>query len=120
MLQVPNKDPPVAYRETPLTALSPSDLLAAVVGLARRRSGIILLIFGTVVVCGVIYLLVAAPKYMAQAEIMIDTRKQQLFQQQSVIGEEPVDSALDALRGGRGRRRLSYRRGAVTRAATGV
>jgi succinoglycan biosynthesis transport protein ExoP len=40
-----------------------------------------------------IYVLSAQPKYTAQAKLLIDTRKVQLFQQQSVLGDIPPDPA---------------------------
>jgi succinoglycan biosynthesis transport protein ExoP len=65
----------------------------AVAGLAQRRFGIMLLVFSVTVVCCVIYLMVAPPKYLAEASLIIDTRKTQLFQQQNLVGDANVDSA---------------------------
>jgi succinoglycan biosynthesis transport protein ExoP len=78
--------------------MSASDLIASLTSLARRRFGIIVLIFALCVGCGAIYLAIAPPKFLAQAELLIDTRKAQLFQQQqSVIGDATVDStAVDS------------------------
>ncbi len=73
--------------------MSPADLLSALTGLARRRAGLIVLIFGLSVVCGAIYLRVTPARYLAQASLIIDTRKSQLFSQQSVVGESAIDSA---------------------------
>jgi succinoglycan biosynthesis transport protein ExoP len=44
-------------------------------------------------VCGAVYLYVAPPKFLALAELLIDTRKSQLFQQQSMVGDMAMDSA---------------------------
>jgi succinoglycan biosynthesis transport protein ExoP len=77
----------------PSTAMSPADLLASFASLARRRAGIMVLIFASCVVCGAVYLYVAPPKYLAHASLIIDTRKTQLFQQQQVLSDTPVDSA---------------------------
>jgi succinoglycan biosynthesis transport protein ExoP len=93
MLQVRNPEPFAKVADRPSTAMSPSDLLSALASLTRRRLGIILLIFGLSVACGVIYLSVATPKYSSRASILIDTRKTQLFQQQAVVGENTIDSA---------------------------
>jgi succinoglycan biosynthesis transport protein ExoP len=77
--------------------MSPSDLLASLKSLARRRFGIIVLIFSLSVICGAIYLYITPPQFLAQAELLIDTRKAQLFQQQSVSGDSSVDStAVDS------------------------
>lgn len=93
MLQVRNPRPSAEFNAPRSTALSPGDLLDALVGLARRRLAIVLLIFSLSVMCGAIYLYTAPPKYLAQAELMIDTKKSQLFQQQSVVGDIVMDSA---------------------------
>jgi succinoglycan biosynthesis transport protein ExoP len=74
-------------------AMSPDHLLAAVAGLARRRFGIIILIFSLTVLCGAVYLMTAPPKFLAKASLIIDTRKTQLFAQQSVVGDPTLDSA---------------------------
>jgi succinoglycan biosynthesis transport protein ExoP len=92
MLQIRNTEPLARFTEARSTAVSPSDLLASLSGLVRRRFGIFVLVFSLSVMCGAIYLGVASPKFLAQAEIMIDTRKSQLFQQQSVVSEETVDT----------------------------
>src|ERR1700676_4017101 len=97
MLQVRNTEPLTRFSDSRPTAMSPSDLLAALKNLTRRRFGIIVLIFSLSVMCGAIYLYTAPPRFMARAELLIDTRKAELFQQQSVIGEAAVDStAVDS------------------------
>jgi succinoglycan biosynthesis transport protein ExoP len=94
MLQIRNTEPLARFSDTrSATAMSPSDLMASLKSLARRRFAILVLIFSLSVMCGAIYLVVAPPKFLAQSEILIDTRKTQLFQQQTV-GEETVDSAV--------------------------
>ena len=93
MLQIPNKEPLARFGESHSAAMSPRDLLASLTNMARRRYGIVLLIFALSIMCGVVYLYTATPKFMARASILIDTRKSQLFQQQSVVGDATVDSA---------------------------
>ncbi|MDA9543893.1 exopolysaccharide biosynthesis protein [Bradyrhizobium sp. CCBAU 45321] len=54
------------------------------------------LVVGTLACClllAVLYLFTAAPKFTATASLVIDTRKVQLFQQQSMLGDVAVDSA---------------------------
>jgi polysaccharide biosynthesis transport protein len=92
MLQIRNTEPLARFTEARSTAVSPGDILASLSGLVRRRFGIFVLVFSLCVMCGAIYLYVAPPKFLAQAEILIDTRKSQLFQQQSVVSEETVDT----------------------------
>ena len=88
-----NPDSLVRMGDTRSTAMSPADLFSALTSLARRRAGLIVLIFGLSVVCGAIYLRVTPARYLAQASLIIDTRKSQLFSQQSVVGESAIDSA---------------------------
>jgi polysaccharide biosynthesis transport protein len=98
MLQIRNTEPLTRFTDARPAAMSASDLLASLTSLARRRFGIIVLIFSLCLMCGVIYLAIAPPKFLAQAELLIDTRKAQLFpQQQSVVGDATVDStAVDS------------------------
>jgi polysaccharide biosynthesis transport protein len=92
MLQIRNSEPLTKFSGPQPTTLSPSDLLASLASLARRRFGVFVLVFSVCVMSGAIYLYIAAPKFMAQASLLIDTRKAQLFQQQSVVGDATVDS----------------------------
>jgi succinoglycan biosynthesis transport protein ExoP len=97
MLQVRNTEPLTRFGDARPTAMSPSDLLASLKSLARRRFGIIVLIFFLSLICGAIYLYITPPQFLAQAELLIDTRKAQLFQQQSLVGDSLVDStAVDS------------------------
>jgi succinoglycan biosynthesis transport protein ExoP len=93
MLQIRSPEPLARLNDAPSTAMSPGDLLASLVSLARRRFGIIVLIFSLSVMCGAVYLFTAPPKFLAKASMIIDTRKTQLFQQQSVVGDPTLDSA---------------------------
>jgi len=88
-----NPEPFARTDVAPSTAMSPADVIASFARLSRRRAGIIVLIFACCVVCGAVYLYVAPPKYLAHASLIIDTRKTQLFQQQQVLADTPVDSA---------------------------
>jgi succinoglycan biosynthesis transport protein ExoP len=93
MLQIRNTKPTVDFNIPRPAATSPGDLLASLVNLARRRWAILVLIFCLSLACGVIYLMTAAPKFLAQAELLIDTRKAQTFQQQSLVTDSTIDSA---------------------------
>lgn len=53
--------------------VSTAKLLDAILSLTRRRLGILVLIFSVSVICGVIYLYTSPPKFLAQAELLIDT-----------------------------------------------
>jgi polysaccharide biosynthesis transport protein len=92
MLQIRNPEPLTRSSEPSSTTLSPSDLFASLTSLARRRFGVFVLVFSLCVMCGAIYLYITPPKFLAQSSLLIDTRKAQLFQQQSVVGDATVDS----------------------------
>ena len=92
MLQVRNPKPIDEYDAPRSTAMSPGELLEALVGLTRRRLAIIVLIFSLCVMCGAVYLFTAPPKFLAKAELLIDTKKAQPFQQ-SMVGDLAMDSA---------------------------
>ena len=92
MLQIRNREPLTGYNASRPPAMLPRDLLASLKSLARRRFGIMAVIFIVSVMCGVIYLAIAPPKFYAQAELLIDTSKAHLFQQQqSVVGDATVE-----------------------------
>jgi succinoglycan biosynthesis transport protein ExoP len=93
MLQVRNAKTIAELNPPRSTSLSPGDLIDALVSLARRRTAAILLVFALCVISGAVYLYTAPPKFLAQSQLLIDTRKQQLFQQQSVVGDIAMDSA---------------------------
>ena len=100
MLQVRNTEPLARFSDTRSTAMSPGstamspgDLLTSLNSLARRRFGILVLIFSLSVMCGAIYLYVTPPKFLGQATILIDSRKPQPFQQQqTTVSETSIDS----------------------------
>ena len=94
MLQIPSAKPLAEFKIPRSTAMSPGDLVASFVSLARRRLGILILIFSVGLLCGVVYLYVAPPRFSAQAELLIDTKKAQPFpQQQSSATDLAMDSA---------------------------
>ena len=93
MLQVRNTDHLAKFTGARSSAMSPSDLLSSITDLVRRRVGIIALIFAVSVTCGAIYLLTAPPKFLARASLLIDTKKNQMFQVQSVANDIALDSA---------------------------
>src|ERR1700712_2229545 len=85
-------------RQTPpsrVDARTPSsaELLASFVGFLRQQYLVILFAMLITLGLGVLYLFNARPVYTATASLIIDSRKNQLFQQQSVLGEIPIDSS---------------------------
>lgn len=63
------------------------------VGFVRRQISIIIFVTLLFVAFGIIYSITARPTFIAQAELMIDARKLQVFQQQSILGDIPIDTA---------------------------
>ena len=66
--------------------------LNEIIDVLRRQWPIIASVAAAPIVLGLIYLLVAAPRFTATASIMIDARRNQLFQAQQIVGEQPIDS----------------------------
>jgi succinoglycan biosynthesis transport protein ExoP len=95
MLQI-NKIRPTLNHSTlePDGSSSLKDLYDAVYGLLRRQYPLILLVLLLTMALGVVYLMTAPVKYTAEAVLIIDTHKVQVFQQQPVVGDfAVVDSA---------------------------
>ncbi len=79
--------------DTHFKMLSAPELFHAAVNFLRRQISII--IFVTLVVLALVgvYLVTAPPSYTAEAQMIIDTRKLQPFQQQSTLNDVAMDSA---------------------------
>jgi polysaccharide biosynthesis transport protein len=73
------------------------ELFRKLVGFLHRRYYVIALVFLLAMTLGGIYLYMAPPRFTAQARLVIDTRKAQLFQQQPIFSETPTDTvAVDS------------------------
>ncbi|MCA1495224.1 MULTISPECIES: polysaccharide biosynthesis tyrosine autokinase [unclassified Bradyrhizobium] len=72
---------------------SPAQALASYIEIVRRQLPAIVAIVSACVILALLYLFTAAPQFTSTASMVIDTRKVQLFQQQSVLGDIAVDSA---------------------------
>lgn len=72
---------------------SPSQTLTSYLDIVRRQFPTIIAIVSACVILALLYLFTAAPLFTSTAAMVIDTRKVQLFQQQSVLGDIAVDSA---------------------------
>ncbi|KYG21673.1 exopolysaccharide biosynthesis protein [Bradyrhizobium sp. AT1] len=92
MLQV-NKPKSEINREMVEVESSPSQTLISYLEIIRRQFPTMIAIVSACVVLALLYLFTAAPKFTSTASMVIDTRKVQLFQQQSVLGDIAVDSA---------------------------
>ncbi|PIT04896.1 exopolysaccharide biosynthesis protein [Bradyrhizobium nitroreducens] len=92
MLQV-NKPTSEINRDFAEADGSPSQTLISYMEIARRQFPTIVAIVSACVILALLYLFTAAPLFTSTASMVIDTRKVQLFQQQSVLGDIAIDSA---------------------------
>src|SRR5690349_12804334 len=99
MLQT-SKSPAVLQSNNLGSMAAPEPAEAGLADLVNFASGFIRRQYLVVSVClilslalGFLYLRVTPPTYKAQATMVIDTRKGQFFQQQSIFAEAPNDSA---------------------------
>lgn len=63
------------------------------VDIIRRQFPTVLAIASAALLVAIVYLFTAAPLFTSTASMVIDTRKLQLFQQQSLLGDVALDSA---------------------------
>lgn len=85
--------PSTEYREDAAAGFtSPAESLSAAVAFVGRQYPIILFVTAIVVVLGLVYVVSTPSRYTAQASLLIDTRKVQLFQQ-SIVGDPGIDAA---------------------------
>ncbi|MCA1527797.1 polysaccharide biosynthesis tyrosine autokinase [Bradyrhizobium yuanmingense] len=92
MLQV-NKRASEINREIVDFESNSSQSLASYVEIIRRQFPAMLAILSSCVILALLYLFTAAPEFTSTASMVIDTRKLQLFQQQSALGDIAIDSA---------------------------
>ncbi len=76
-----------------LETQSGAETLQSFLSFGRRQFAVILFVTLLTLALGVIYVATARPSYTAQAQLLIDARKVQVFQQQSVLGDSPIDAA---------------------------
>ncbi|WP_439358120.1 polysaccharide biosynthesis tyrosine autokinase [Bradyrhizobium sp. DASA03007] len=92
MLQV-NKPTSEINRDFPEADGSPSQALTSYLDIIKRQFPTMVAIVSACVILALLYLFTAAPLFTSTASMVIDTRKVQLFQQQSVLGDIAIDSA---------------------------
>ena len=71
---------------------SPAELILSILGIIRRQWVVIGVASLLIISLGVIYIYVTPPSFTAEASLMLDRGRVQLFAQQPIIGESPVDS----------------------------
>jgi polysaccharide biosynthesis transport protein len=72
--------------------VSPAELYRTIIGFIRRQFSVILFVLLFTLALGATYLFTAPPRYTAHAVLVIDSHKTQFFQEQSPLGDLPVDS----------------------------
>jgi succinoglycan biosynthesis transport protein ExoP len=92
MLQV-NKPTSEINRDLTEVDGSPSETLTSYLDIIRRQFPTMIAIVSACVILALLYLFTTAPQFTSTAAMVIDTRKVQLFQQQSVLGDIAIDSA---------------------------
>jgi succinoglycan biosynthesis transport protein ExoP len=93
MLQI-NKPRPEAEQGAPGSEfISPAELYSSVVGFLRRQFRVIAFVALLALALGAVYVFTSPSMYTARAVMLIDTHKTQVFQQQSPLGDLPIDSA---------------------------
>ncbi len=93
MLQ-PEQSPSVRSYDSFAEAPALSDSFQFVLEFLRRQYRVIAFAVAIAVALGFIYALTTAPIYTATASMMIDTKKVQLFQQQSMFSDMPMDAGM--------------------------
>jgi succinoglycan biosynthesis transport protein ExoP len=77
-----------------LDFMSLDELFKVFTGFLHRQYRVIVLVFLAIMALAFTYLLTTPSSFTGLAKLMIDTRKVQVFQQQSVLGEAPPDPGL--------------------------
>jgi succinoglycan biosynthesis transport protein ExoP len=72
---------------------TPLEMLFSFLRILRRQYPLILFVALLVAAAAAVYLFTTPPSFTGTAKLIIDTRKVQLFQQQSVLGDIPIDSS---------------------------
>ena len=73
--------------------LSAADLFAKVIGFIRRQFPVVLSAVLLTIGLAAVYIFTTPPLYSAEAKMMFDTGKVQLFEH-SILGQDPVNSAM--------------------------
>ena len=93
------KTPTLPYRGAQTPAPGPDyasleELFKIFAGFLHRQYPVIIAGFLLIMTLAAVYLFTTPPSFTAFAKLLIDTRKVQLFQQQSVLGDAPPDPGL--------------------------
>jgi polysaccharide biosynthesis transport protein len=72
---------------------SPSETFQSVLAFVRRQYRVIIFATAITMAMGLVYVFTTPPSFTAKTTMLIDTKKVQLFQQQSMINDLPLDSS---------------------------
>jgi len=92
MLQI-NKRPPLSGRDSDKAGSSLIDALNGAVRILRRQLPIVIVVMLCSVALAALYLFNTPPRYTATGTMVIDTRKLQLLEKQSVLGDIQIDAS---------------------------
>jgi succinoglycan biosynthesis transport protein ExoP len=98
MLQTSKTRPlPLVDDEAPTSEfVTPAEILDSFLRFVRRQFWLVLFVTALMVALGIVYVVTTPPTFTAKATMIVDTRKPQLFQQQSVYSDAVIDSAMVA------------------------
>ena len=85
--------PAITHEPAPLERGELGEMVEWAWALLRRQYIVILFCSLLAAATGMIYLLITPPKYTAHASLILDGRKGQFFQQQSILADTPTDAA---------------------------
>src|SRR4051812_14657337 len=92
MLQISKIPTQVDRAIRPIEVPSLAETVDGLFSYLRRQAWVIATCTALAVLGGLAYVLTAAPSYTSLATMIIDTRKFQGFQQQSIVNDIPIDS----------------------------
>jgi succinoglycan biosynthesis transport protein ExoP len=93
MLQLNKTQPALGRAPVEQEIVSGAATLQFFISFVRRQFPVIAFMTLLAIVLGAIYLVTARASFTAEAQLMIDAHKLQVFQQQSVLGDVPIDTA---------------------------
>ncbi len=93
MLQSPRKQYQLKHESVAPEILSAAETVQYFVDFVRRQLPIIVFVILLSLVLGVIYVATARPSFTSEAKLLIDANKVQVFQQQSILSDIPIDTA---------------------------
>jgi polysaccharide biosynthesis transport protein len=80
-------------REPTEDSISLSDLVELTTGFVRRQLPIFIFIFACAIAVGLVYLFTTRASYTSHAMLLIDSSKLRILQQESPLGDVPIDTA---------------------------